>query len=147
MSSALKGIEQVLNRFARLEASVDNLEEPTQSAGEYMLQSIAQNFAAQGRPKWQGLAASTLAKKKGSKILHESGALESAATSPDALNVTGGGFDIAPDCVYGARHNFGYAGGEGRGSSKTPARQFLLFQPKDEKAILNIFNRHFRTAR
>lgn len=144
--SALKGIEQVLNRFARLEASVDNLEKPTQSAGEYMLASIARNFEAQGRPKWQGLAPSTLAQKKGSKILHESGALENAATSPNALDVTSDGFDIAPDSIYGARHNFGYPGGTGRGRSKTPARAFLLFQPEDEKAILNIFNWHFRTA-
>lgn len=146
MSAALKGIEQVLNRFARLEAGADDLEEPTTSAGEYMLGSIKQNFEAEGRPKWQGLSPSTLKNKKGSKILHESGALEDAATSPGALNVSADGFEIEPNSVYGPRQNFGYPGGTGRGRAKTPARPFLLFQEEDSDAILTIFNRHFKAA-
>lgn len=140
--SALRGIEQVLNRFARLEAAANDLEKPTEEAGEYMLGSIGRNFDAEGRPKWQGLAASTLASKKGSKILDESGALRSDATSEDALDVSDSGFGIEPGIVYWKRQNFGYPGGTGRGRSKTPARPFLLFQAEDEDAILTIFNRH-----
>lgn len=140
---ALRGIEQVLNRFARLEAAVENLDEPAQEAGEHMLSSIGQNFAAEGRPKWQPLAASTLKSKKGERILSESGDLENAATNPSALDVTAEGFDIEPDSIYGPRQHFGYKGGTGRGRSKTPARPFLFFQAEDEDAILKIFNRHF----
>lgn len=143
MSAAFPNIKQVLNRFAQLEAAADDLEEPTQSAGEHMLGSIAKNFAAEGRPKWQGLAASTLKNKKGARILSESGDLENATTNASALNVSADGFKIEPNSVYGPRHQFGYPGGEGRGRSKTPARAFLLFQDEDEDAILTIFNRHF----
>lgn len=145
MSVAIKGIEAVLNRFARLTRAADNLEKPTEKAGKYMLSSIARNFDAQGRPqKWQGLAPSTLKSKKSGRILVESGNLKKSVT--DSAETSRIGFSIATTLPYARRQQFGYPGGSGRGRSKTPARPFLLFQAEDEDAILTIFNRHFEQA-
>lgn len=153
MSSAVVGIEEVLNRFARLEAAVNNMEKPLKASGVYMLGSIERNFQAQGRPqKWQGLAPSTLAQRRrgkgkgGAKILIDEGLLKAAATTQDAMNTTSNTMNIGVNKIQGPRMHFGYPGGEGRGHSETPARPFLMFQEEDKDAILTLFNRHFEQA-
>lgn len=154
MSSAVLGIEEVLNRFARLAAAANNLEKPIRAAGVYMLGSIERNFRAQGRPeKWKSLSSATLAArrrgrdneggKRKAQILIDTARMKNSVTTGDALKVTGGGFSIGTNVIYAPRQHFGYPGGSGRGRSKTPARPFLLFQTEDADAIGKIFNRHF----
>ena len=151
MSAAIKGIEQVLNRFLIIEASVKNLEPAFRASGVYMLGSIEKNFKAQGRPaKWQALAPSTLRQRRkgkgqgGAQILIDTAALKSSVTS--AFEATNSQMKIGTNKVQAARMHFGYPGGSGRGHSKTPARPFLLFQTEDADAIEMIFNRHLKLS-
>lgn len=150
MSSAVEGIEAVLNRFAQLQRAANDLDKPLKASGVYMLGSIERNFRAQGRPqKWESLATSTLAARRsgkgkgGAQILIDTANLKNSVTSEKALQTTGSGFSIGTNVIYAPRQHFGYPGGAGRGRSKTPARPFLLFQTEDKDAILTIFNRHF----
>ncbi len=151
MSSAIRGIEEVLNRFARLQAKIDNLEHPLKASGVYMTGSIERNFKAQGRPaKWRGLADSTLAARRtgkgsgGAQILIDTAALKSSVTSD--FETSSSTMSIGTNMVQAKRMHFGYPEGEGRGHSETPARPFLLFQDEDADAILKIFNKHFEDA-
>ena len=150
MSAAIKGIEQVLNRFLIIEESVKNLAPAMRASGVYMLGSVERNFKAQGRPqKWQALAPSTLAQRRkgkgkgGAQILIDTARMKNSVTSANAMNLTSSGFSIGTNVIYAPRQHFGYPGGAGRGRSKTPARPFLLFQSEDKDAIYTIFNRHF----
>jgi phage virion morphogenesis protein len=151
MSAALIGIEEVLNRFAKLMAAAENLELPLKASGVYMLGSIEKNFRAQGRPKkWQALAQSTLARRKegkgpgGAQILINDGLLKGSVTSE--YQTTSSTMNIGTNKVQAARMHFGYPGGTGRGHAKTPARPYLMFQNEDADAIQKIFNRHFGAA-
>lgn len=153
MSSAVRGIEEVLNRFVRLEAAFNNMEKPLKASGVYMLGSIERTFKAQGRPKkWQKLAKSTLAQRRkgkgkgGAQILVNEGLLKGSVTTQDAMKTTSNSMNIGTNKVQAARMHFGYPGGPGRGHSKTPARPFLIFQSEDRDAILTLFNRHFEQA-
>lgn len=151
MSSAVRGIEEVLNRFAKLAAAASDLELPLKASGVYMLGSIEKNFQAQGRPKkWQGLAASTLARRKtgdgqgGAQILIDDGLLKGSVTSE--YKTTSSTMSIGTNKVQAARMHFGYPQGTGRGHSATPARPYLMFQKEDADAIHKIFNRYFERA-
>lgn len=153
MSAAIKGIEQVLNRFLIIGASVKNLQPAMKASGVYMLGSIERNFQAQGRPaKWKTLAPSTLRQRRkgrgkgGPQILVNEGLLKGSVTSADSMETTNGSMIIGTNKVQAARMHFGYKGGEGRGHSETPARPFLLFQTEDADAIETIFNRHLKIS-
>lgn len=153
MSAAIKGIEQVLNRFLEIESAAKNLEPAMRASGVYMLGSIERNFQAQGRPdKWESLADSTLAARRSGKgkgsaqILVDDGLLKASVTSAESVETTGDSMIISTNKVQAARMHFGYEGGEGRGQSETPARPFLLFQDEDADAIETIFNRHLRLS-
>lgn len=153
MSAAIKGIEQVLNRFLIIEASVKNLEPAMKAAGVYMLGSIERNFKAQGRPaKWEALAPSTLSRRRTGKgkgtaqILVNEGLLKGSVTTADSVTTTNSSMLIGTNKIQAARMHFGYPEGTGRGHSKTPARPFLLFQTEDADAIEQIFNRHLKLS-
>ena len=163
MSSAVKGIEEVLGRFAALEAATDNMEKPLRASGVYMLGSINRNFEAQGRPKkWKGLASSTLAaRRKGNgqgsaQILIDNSDLRNSVTTERAVDVNSGGFAIGTNKDQARRLHFGYKGVKNgkkgkktkwqRGRNPTPARPFLLFQQEDATAIQTIFSRFFNQA-
>ena len=164
MSSAVRGIKEVLDRFAKLEAAQNNLEKPLKAAGVYMLGSIEQNFQEQGRPeKWQALSSKTKARRRKGKgkgeaqILINNADLKNSVTNEQAISVDASSMQIQQTQVgsakiYGPRHNFGFDGVMGengkwqQGRNPTPARQFLLFQEEDKDAIETIFTRFFGQA-
>jgi phage gpG-like protein len=125
----INGLSALLKRMSDLAIDVRQIERPLKTAGAYMLGSIEKNFQSQGRPKrWTPLSPRTLkgrrkgrTKKRSSLILIDRARLKNSMSQKVTLA----------------------AGGAGRGHSKTPSREFLLFQdPEDYDAIGGIFNRH-----
>jgi phage gpG-like protein len=165
MADEIQGLSNLIRRIHQLKSDTRHTERAMAEAGAYMLGSIEENFRAQGRPqKWQGLAASTLAARRGlrragkgrlrdkqgrysknksggAQTLIDTARLKNAI----AFKVIGGGVgvEIGTNVKYAARQQFGYPKGEGRGHSPTPARPFLMFQPQDLEYIGGtIFRRH-----
>jgi phage virion morphogenesis protein len=68
-------IDGALQRLAQ--AAVNTSPLMRQIAG-IMHDEVEENFAQEGRPKWMGLSPKTLKRKKGDKILQESGQLASS---------------------------------------------------------------------
>lgn len=171
MADEIQGMSDLISRIHQLKSDTRHTERAMGEAGAYMLGSIEDNFRAQGRPaKWQALAASTLAARRGVKrdkagrtrdrsgryakkggggsaqILIDMARLKNSI----AFKVIGGGVgvEIGTNVKYGARQHFGYPGGSGRGHSRTPARAFLMFQQQDLDYIGGtIFRRHIAKER
>ncbi len=122
-----KDFKRKLSAVAR---GLQNPEPLMNDLSEVMFNQIMKNFDAQGRPPWKKLALATLAKKKGTKKLQESGDLvgnfEAGASGKEAW--------VSNATVYAAIHNFG--GQAGRGLKVTiPARPFMTL-PVDGKQAL-----------
>jgi len=101
-----------------------------------VLPSIATNFAAQGRPRWKPLAVSTVFARRGrtGPILQRSGKLKGSATSKENWLVSKDllMIDYTAIPLYGAYHQLG--------TKRMPARPFVLYQPEDIEAIVQIFD-------
>lgn len=147
MPEEIQGLSNLIRRIGQLATDTQHVERPLKAAGAYMLGSIEKNFRAQGRPKpWQKLAASTLrGRRKGrgrgsAQILIDKGQMKNQISY---RVVSLPGVEVGLNAVQARRQHFGYPGGPGRGHSKTPARQFLMFQiPEDIEEIQKIFKRH-----
>lgn len=145
MSESIQGLERVVQRLGELATDTRQVERPLKAAGAYMLGSIEKNFRAQGRPqKWPGLSQGALRRRRrgrgrgGAQILIDTARLKNS----HGYVVTGDAVEIGTNVKYAARQHFGYAGGKGRGHSRTPARPFLMFQAEDLPEISEIFKRH-----
>lgn len=143
------GIDGLFRRLTELATDIRQVQRPLEAAGAVMLGSIEENFQQQGRPqKWTPLSARTLAgrrqgrnKKRSPQILIDRARLKNSMAMK--VNVGSDSYvEVGTNVVYAARHHFGYAGGTGRGRSKTPARPFLMIQDEDYDQIGAIFNRH-----
>jgi phage gpG-like protein len=113
--------------------------EPVAKAVDIGIASIQKNFDVGGRPKWRGLAKSTLRTKRGGSILVGPKARLRNSFRPKATNSGGEAFS---NVIYGPRQNFGYPGGPGRGHSFTPARTFVMWQDEDIRDVGEVFARH-----
>ncbi len=154
MAEDVEGLGRLLKRLGQLKTDTRHVEQPLKAAGAYMLGSLEKNFRAGGRPeKWQGLAESTLRRRRRGKgrgsprVLIDTGRLKNSFSFRVGALTWGligaaPGVEIGTNVVYAKRHQFGYPGGSGRGHAETPARQFLLIQDEDVKQIGDIFRRH-----
>lgn len=129
VQALLKDVEDMDRRF-------DDFRRPLrQSLTEVIIPSIEKNFAVQGRPKWKPLAPSTVASRKGrtGPILRRTGALHQAVVSYDNWEVTSEmvTLDYTAIPIYGVYHQLG--------TTKMPARPFVMYQPEDIEAIVLIF--------
>lgn len=141
----IQGLSKLLGRIRKLATDTRHIEQPLKAVGVYMVGSVERNFQAQGRPqKWQGLAASTMRRRRKGRGRGTSRILIDTAGMKNAVDyrVHTGGVEIGLSKVQAARQHFGYPGGPGRGHSKTPARPFLMFQQEDFSEIQGIFKRH-----
>lgn len=136
---------QVGRALAELETRLGDLRTPLNDIAEYLHRSTDNRFRQQigpDGPPWVPLAAATLVRKKGTRILRESGTLQ------DTLRhqVSGDELSFGTDRPYGAIHQFGQPRG---GSGKTrrgapipwgdiPARPYLGLSTDDEAEILAI---------
>jgi phage virion morphogenesis protein len=145
MAEEIQGLSRLIGRVKRLAADVRDTERPLKAAGEVLRRSVEQNFRAQGRPtRWQGLAASTISRRRrgkgrgGPQILIDTAGLKNSFS----YRLVSEGLLFGTNKKQARRQHFGFPGGSGPGHSHTPARAFLLVQHEDIEGIANIFRRH-----
>lgn len=92
--------------LAELEQRLSNLRTPLEDIAQYLHQSTDDRFRSQVSPDgspWAPLAASTLARKRGNRILRESGDLQDTLR----YQVSDNELAFGTDRPYGAIHQFG----------------------------------------
>lgn len=136
---------QVGQYLQQLAERMGNLRTPLLDILEYLHQSTDERFRQQVAPDgspWAPLAPSTLAKKKGNRILRESGDLQDTLRG----QVQGDELFFGTDRPYGAVQQFGQkAGASGRNRRGSPipwgdipARPYLGLSAEDETEVLAI---------
>jgi phage gpG-like protein len=167
-------ISIVAGSIDKLGLDIRSFKEPLKrSLVQVIIPSIQDNFHAEGRPKWQELADSTIYKKGFTNILLDSGKLFKTMQRqniwtlnrnyliltdlPDKVwygkvhqagatfSVRGGGMNLkaAEKYLYGGA---GKGKGGSGGSGTIPARPFVMLQKIDERRIESIF-RHWLDER
>ena len=110
------------------------------SIGAYMEASVVETFEAQGRPQpWVKNAPSTLKRKRGSMILHESGMLRAGIThwvEDEAVYIGPSG----PSLAYARIQKKGGVTGRGY-ATVIPARDYLVVQVDDNTCIISMIRR------
>ena len=104
------GADDIIERLDRLEEACSDLSEVWPKVGAIFAQAQREVFA--GNNSWPPLAASTVLRKKSTRVLVETGLLESAATNPvpiesDALSASFGVPPGHPSRRYAFWHYLG----------------------------------------
>jgi phage gpG-like protein len=162
--------DQLLRQaISSLDSGAHNLAPAMRKIAQTLATETENNFRAEGRPKWQALAESTVhsrlggakayrkdgklkasaqrIKDGGFRILQHTGALASSITTDSDSNHA----VIGSNKVYAAIHQFGGDAGRGKKVS-IPARPFLpitedgKLQPEAEQAVLETVLYHLQTA-
>lgn len=116
---------------------ISNFVEPlTKSLLYVIIPSIAENFAAQGRPRpWEPLSSDTVRIRMAARpILIRTGALFAAITDPNNWTVTQSDVWVSNTAAipqYGEYHQMG--------TRVMPKREFVLFQEEDYQGIEQVF--------
>lgn len=122
-----------------LEMKLSDFTEPLRVAlTDIIIPSIETNFAMQGRPSWPKLALSTVISRgwKTGPILHRTGKLYGAATSPSSFTVTRDMLamtNITAKVKYAGYHQMGAP------RANVPARPYVEYQPEDMDNIAILF--------
>lgn len=138
--------------LSRAVAAAADLSPLMMSISEELRGAVEENFEAQGRPAWEPLKATTLAKRRGqgAKILQDSGILAgSIAVDHDATNAwVGTNIKYGPTQQFGAKK--GAFGTTKRGApipwGDIPARPFLAATDEDKQAIAELTEDYVRRA-
>jgi phage gpG-like protein len=111
----------------------------TRAVDEIVRPSIAENFAADGRPPWEPLAESTMERRERAGFtpddpLTASGAGERSATAKARWRITADraeyrGDSFPSSTAYMALHEVGELSGH------FPARPYAVVQPEDQEAL------------
>ncbi len=136
---------QVGAQLAELVARLGDIRTPLQDIAEYLLQSTDARFRQQVGPDgtpWAPLSPTTLARKRGSRILRDSGTLQDTLR----YQVSDNELALGTDRPYGAVHQFGQAQGKSGKTSRgspipwgdIPARPYLGLSSEDETEVLQI---------
>lgn len=131
----LNGLDRRLLEIAR---QISNFQTPLQQAGTHMETTITRRFS---NNSWAPLKESTIARhphRLGGKPLNDIGDLKKSITTEAKQQIMGNKlyYGFGTGIKYGATHHFG------RGP--IPARPFLHFDSKDERAIKRIFEDYIR---
>jgi len=114
-------------RLRQLGLRLADVTAPLEAAGRRMLGSVAQNFAARGRPEsWPPLAGPTVRARGSDAPLVRTGALMGSV-----------GFTAGPDRME-VRADVPYAAVQQQGGHGIPARPFLVFQAEDVEGITRL---------
>lgn len=131
----------VANDMREFAQDIRSFHEPLKLAVQGIIApSIRQNFEVGGRPAWDSLADTTLARKKQNKntILVETGKLKRVAGQLNAWTITrdSATFDKLPGVEYGNFHQ--------TGTTNMAAREFAVIQADDEIEVEMVFESWLR---
>lgn len=114
--------------------NLDDFQEPLQASLELViLPSIAKNFEVGGRPKWAPLSYPYVVNRRPAPILVQTGALFQATQSMQ-------NWDVGPNSItMNGIASVKYAAYHQTGTRKMPARPYVMIQPEDVSAIVQIF--------
>ncbi len=125
-------------------ASIDTFRPVLAAIGtEVIAPSIAQNFAAGGRPRWAELSPDTIAAKNRrgythpSKVLVATEALVKAAANP-------AGYKVSKDELQAAPFGIDYWVYHQSGTTNMPQRVIMMLQAADRTAIFAMFAAYMR---
>ena len=130
MAEITLSIEELQGKLERLSKALENKTPLLRRIANTMQNTIEESFDKQASPfgeKWKPNAPKTLQKKRGNKILIQSGLLSQSFTQ----KVTGSSAQVGTNKEYAAIHQFG--GKAGRNKRVTiPARPFMPIKNNGE---------------
>ncbi|WP_297578735.1 phage virion morphogenesis protein [uncultured Helicobacter sp.] len=130
MAEIILSIEELQDKLERLSKALENKTPLLRRIANTMQNTIEESFDKQASPfgeKWKPNAPKTLQKKRGNKILIQSGLLSQSFTQ----KVTGNSAQVGTNKQYAAIHQFG--GKAGRNKRVTiPARPFMPINKNGE---------------
>ncbi|BAZ39421.1 hypothetical protein NIES4101_53740 [Calothrix sp. NIES-4101] len=130
MTELIISIDDLLARaeLREIESRIKNLRPAFASMGEFMMRRIDDNFRGQHDPDfvaWAPLSAAYRKRKKGTKILTESGRLRSSITYlATTVSVT-----VGTNTKYARAHQLGYS------KRNLPARPYMGASAQDEEEL------------
>jgi phage gpG-like protein len=131
VAEVILGFDRLMRRVTAIRENVERPEPALEESGTVMLESVRQNFLAEGRPaRWEALKPATLRYKKGPGILRETLRLFASL----AKKLAGRKVAVGTNVAYGKYHQQGTSGGA--------RRAFLLFQNEDVDVIGRIWAKH-----
>ena len=158
MDIDITGLQALLERLQQTGVNASPL---MRRLADIMQDAVEENFAQQGRPRWLGLAPSTLVRRRGGMILQDTGRLASSITGySDAHTAT-----VGTNLAYAAIHQFGgktrphvirprngkalrfngrFAKQVNHPGSVIPARPFLRLTSGDEAELLDTVEAYLR---
>lgn len=124
-------------RVFKVAANINDFRPALKEIGqEVIAPSVAENFKAGGRPKWQPLAQSTIERKGHATILIDSGAMEQAATDASKYEITRAQLTAFPKGTpYWVYHQKG---------DGVPQRVIMMLQAGDRTKVMKIFSDYMR---
>lgn len=134
----LDGLDRELKNMVK---GLDDFKTPLKQSGIYMEGAIGQRFR---KAPWKPLSPATIKihpHRAGGKPLNDTGKLRMSVTSRAIKRVSKRQLEYGTNLIYAPIHNFGGRAGWG---SIIPKREFLYFDPKDEKAIKRIFEDYIK---
>lgn len=117
-----------------LAKNLDDFQEPLRASLELVIMpSIAKNFEVGGRPKWKELSFPYNVYRRPAPILVQTGDLFQATQSMQ-------NWDVGPNSIsMSGISSVKYANYHQTGTSKMPARPYVMIQPEDVSEIVQIF--------
>jgi len=138
--------DEVMSGISRMAGLLDDPTPVMREISGVLADAAEDQFAAEGKPDWQELAARTIARRKRQKtwpgrILQVSGGLAASVTTAYSRATA----SIGSNKIYAAIQQLG--GKAGRGHKVTiPARPYLVFGDDEAEETLDILQRHIGRA-
>lgn len=139
----IEGLRDVEQDLAAMRARAADETPAMEAIQVVMIRSAHENFVAGGRPTWQPLSAATVKRRRNEdkvsiQILRDTGLLMlSLFETPNQYSVR----EVTPQSVAIGTNRPG-ASAHQEGSSRLPARPFLIHQPQDIKDYKQIILDH-----
>lgn len=130
MAEIILKLEELQDKLERLSKILENKTPLLRRIANTMQNTIEESFQSQASPfgeKWKNNATATKRKKRGNKILIQSGLLSQSFTQ----KVTGSSAQVGTNKQYAAIHQFGGKAGRGKKVS-IPARPFMPINKNGE---------------
>lgn len=133
----LTGDAKLMRNLKKIQREAGDLRPFFKKVGVYMLGSINRTFQAQGRPKWKGLAKSTMRGRERigkwpGRMLQVTGRLKGSIVYRASRNDV----EVGTSVPYAVHLHFG--------TKKMIDRPFLQFMNEDVKMIHKIFEQHLK---